>query len=155
MLPSSVRILNAGTTQLAATINGAEWTDITCHLENGSIIIDGVGEIPDAVREWIAAGGVPEPYVPPMPTEAAYSAAIQAHVDTVAGSLGYADGVACVSYHNSANTVWASEAQTFSAWRDAVWLYAYTQLAAVQSNQRPQPTVSGLVAELPAIAWPS
>lgn len=65
---ASVRILDVDTTQLATTIGGVEWSGIRCHLENGAIVIDGDGEIPDAVREWLATGGVPEPYIPSTPT---------------------------------------------------------------------------------------
>ena len=155
MTVTAVRIRDAGITQLAATIGGVEWSGILCHIENGSIAIDGDGEIPDAVREWIAAGNTPSPYVAPAPTEADYSAAIQAHVDGTARLRGYADSVACCSYHDSANATWAAESAVFKAWRDSVWLYAFTQLAAVQSGQRAQPNVAELVAELPAITWPT
>lgn len=155
MTVSSVRALDANTSQLAATIHGVEWSSIRCHLENGALIIDGDGEIPGAVREWIAAGNTPEPYTVPALTEADYSAAIQAHIDATARVRGYADGVSCCSYHDSANPTWVAESAAFKTWRDSVWLYAFAQLDAVQNNQRPQPTVAELVAELPAIEWPS
>lgn len=110
-----------------------------------------------AERDQLATqlAAVQAPPEPEPGSAEAYGAAVQAHLDAVAKAHGYNDALTCVSYHGSANSTWAAEAQTFMAWRDAVWLYAYTQLAAVQSNQRPQPTVSGLVAELPAIAWSS
>jgi len=50
---------------------------------------------------------------------------------------------------------WAAEAAAFAAWRDAVWTYAYAELAKVQAGQRAQPTVTDLIAELPAIIWPA
>lgn len=62
MPATALRIIDADTTQLAATIGGVEWSGIRCHLENGVIVVDGDGEIPDAVREWIAAGNVPTPF---------------------------------------------------------------------------------------------
>lgn len=88
------------------------------------------------------------------PTSAEYGQAVQAHIDATAKDCGYGDGVSCASYHDSANPTWAAEAAAFKAWRDGVWQHVFTQLAAVQSGQRAQPTVAELVADLPVIAWP-
>lgn len=99
---------------------------------------------------------VPPPKPPePPPTESDYANAIQAHIDAVARSKNYADGFALASYVNSTVPAWAAEATSFVAWRDQVWVYAYTELAKVQSGQRPQPTIAELVSELPQIVWPS
>lgn len=103
---------------------------------------------------YLAGGGVIAPYVPPTATEADYSAAIQSHVDATAKARGYADGVALAGYSTSTIPAWAVEAASFIAWRDAVWIYAYTELAKVQGGQRPQPSVAGFIAELPKIIWP-
>lgn len=157
MQPSSVRILNADASKLAATICGVEWSGIPCHLEDGAVAIDGDGEIPDAVREWISAGNTPSPCAPPVPTEADYSAAIQAHIEETARARGYRDAVTLASYVASTIASWAAEAQAFVAWRDAVWLYVYGELAKVQAKQRTQPSVAGLIDELIAehqITWP-
>lgn len=83
-----------------------------------------------------------------------YANAIQAHVDTTAQSKGYADGVALAGYSTSTIPAWAAEAQAFISWRDQVWIYAYTELANVQSGQREAPTVAGILGELPSIVWP-
>lgn len=107
----------------------------------------------DQLAEQLAAAQA-APAPEPGSAEA-YGAAVQAHLDDVAKAHGYNDALTCVSYHGSANPAWAADAQCFMAWRDAVWLYAYTQLAAVQSNQREQPTVAELIAALPAITWPT
>jgi len=93
--------------------------------------------------------------VPPLPPLEAYSAAIQAHIDATAQSRQYADGFALASYVNSTVPAWAAEAQAFVAWRDQVWVYAYTELAKVQAGTRPQPSIAELIAELPAITWPA
>jgi len=61
----SARILNGNTTQMAITIDGIEWSGIRCHLEGDAVVIDGDGQIPDAVKAWLADGGVPEAYVGP------------------------------------------------------------------------------------------
>lgn len=84
-----------------------------------------------------------------------YAEAIEAHADAVARSRQYRDADRLASYVNSGNAVWAAEANAFGAWRDAVWVYAYTQIAAVQAGQRPQPSIAGLISELPVISWPS
>jgi len=84
-----------------------------------------------------------------------YRSAIQAHVDATARSRDYDSGVSCTSWVASTNPVWAAEAQAFVAWRDAVWAYAYTELAKVEAGQREQPNVAALLAELPAMSWPA
>lgn len=94
-------------------------------------------------------------YVPPPPAVPDYVAAIEAHIEQTARDRSYASAVALASYVGSTVPQWAAEAHTFVSWRDEVWLYAYAQLAAVQAGSRAAPTVSGMVAELPAITWPA
>jgi hypothetical protein len=90
---------------------------------------------------------------PPADPQVAFAAAIQSHIDATAKARGYADGVACASYVASTVPAWADEARLFIAWRDAVWVYAYQQLAAVQTGARPMPEVATIIGELPAIGW--
>jgi hypothetical protein len=104
-------------------------------------------ELSDVLRRY----GLPVP----APAQQDYAAAIQTHVDQVATVRGYNDGVHLASYAASTVPAWAAEAAAFTAWRDAVWAYAYAQFAAVQAEQRAQPTVAELVAELPDITWPA
>jgi hypothetical protein len=85
---------------------------------------------------------------PPPPSEADYGVAIQAHIETTAKARGYNDAVTCASYATSQHPIWGPEARAFVAWRDAAWTYAFGVLTAVQSGQRPPPTVAGLIAEL-------
>lgn len=103
-------------------------------------------ELSDVLRPY----GLTGPHV----TEQDYAAAIQWHVDATAKSKGYADGVALAGYSTSTIPAWAAEAAAFIAWRDQVWIHAYTELAKVQGGQRATPTIDGLIAELPAITWP-
>lgn len=103
---------------------------------------------------WVAVGNSAVPYVAPPATEADYAAAIQSQVDTTAKSKGYADGVALAGYSTSTIPAWSAEAASFIAWRDQVWVYAYTELAKVQGGQRAQPKIDDLIAELPTIKWP-
>ena len=97
----------------------------------------------------------PEQIAASAPTEQDYSNAIQAHIDATAQSRQYANGFALASYVSSTIPTWAEEALVFVEWRDQVWVYAYTELAKVQSGARPQPTIDELVSELPQIVWPS
>lgn len=90
-----------------------------------------------------------------LPSLSDYSNAIQAVIDQTAQAHEYADGVTLASYVASTVPQWAAQALAFVAWRDAVWAYAYAQLAAVQGGLRSQPSVAVLVSELPVIAWPS
>lgn len=86
---------------------------------------------------------------------AGFQNAIQAHVDAVARSRSYADGKALAGYTVSTVPQWAAEAQAFVAWRDAVWLHAYAELAKVEAGERPVPaSPEDFIAELPAIIWP-
>ncbi len=89
----------------------------------------------------------------PAPTQQDYAEAVQKHMDAMAVSRGYADGVALAGYVASNVATWAYEAHAFIAWRDAVWDYVYAQLSAVQTGQRQHPTVQGLIGELPSIDW--
>lgn len=92
----------------------------------------------------------------PAPTQADYSRAIQQHIDAVARAepRDFDSGFAAATYVTSTNPKYAADAQAFVAWRDAVWTYAYGELARVQSADREQPTIEALIAELPAMVWP-
>lgn len=93
---------------------------------------------------------------PPVPLTANdYAAAIEKHVDDTARAKAYGGGVSLASYSYSTVPQWQEEAQTFVAWRDAVWAYAYLQMAMVQAGQRTQPSIEDLIAELPEIVWPN
>lgn len=99
-----------------------------------------------------------EAWTPPAvaaPTVEAYQSAIQDMVDEAARSKLFNDGVTMASYVMSTVQPWAAQAQTFVAWRDAVWQYSYAELDKVQSGARPQPSVADFLAELPQITWPA
>lgn len=120
---------------------GETWWDV-----DGHPIV--VVEIGDPVAAGLSA-------TPPPPAIADYRYAIQAHIDATARERNYDSGVTCASYVNSTNATWAAEATAFTAWRDAVWAYAYAELEKVVNEERPQPTVEDFLAELPAFTWPS
>ena len=115
---------------------------------------EGAIEVPsapdNAAHMWIDGVWVD---VTPL-TETDYTDAIQSMLDGAAQARRYTDGNTMSTYVNSTNEAWAAEAQAFVAWRDAIWAYAYEQLALVMSGQRDQPTVEELVAELPTATWP-
>lgn len=90
--------------------------------------------------------------LPPSVDE--YRRAIQTKIDATAQERGYDSGVTCSSYLGSTSPTWAAEAGAFVSWRDAVWGYAYGELAKVEGGDREQPSVAGIVSELPAIEWP-
>ncbi|MBP2442836.1 hypothetical protein [Rhizobium leguminosarum] len=92
--------------------------------------------------------------VPPAPTLEVYQQAIQSLVDATARSMQFNDGVTLASYTGSTVTLWADQSAVFIAWRDAVWIFAYAEMAKVQAGQRPQPSVGEFLTELPSITWP-
>ena len=128
------------------------------------VIADDAWQPPDGVIRGAPGGEIGDTwngtaYTRPPKPEPPLSAddfanAIQNHVDATAKSKGYADGIALAGYSTSTIPAWSAEAQTFIAWRDQVWLYAYTELAKVQGGQREVPTIAELVGELPTINWP-
>jgi len=111
-----------------------------------------------ATPEMLAAHGITVEEVPPPepgpPTLDDYRIAIQAHIDATAQERQYDSGVSCASYVNSINPLWSAEATAFIAWRDAVWAYAFQELAKVENGEREQPTIDEFLSELPQIEWP-
>lgn len=90
----------------------------------------------------------------PLPTVEQYRRAIQTLIDAKAKGLQYDSGATLASYVNSTIEKWATEAQAFVAWRDAVWLYALAELDKVKNGDREQPSIEEFLAELPAFEWP-
>lgn len=92
-----------------------------------------------------------EDEAPPPPSLEDLRQAVQAHIDATARARLYDSGVTLASYGASTNPLWAAEAQTFIAWRDAVWAQLHA-LWADPPEALPRP--EALIADLPAIAWP-
>lgn len=111
------------------------------------------GELVDATTE--EAAEIAALQEASKPSQQDYAQAVQSVIDEAARSRQFNDGVTLASYKDSTIPAWAAQATTLIAWRDAVWAYAYAQLAAVQAGQRAQPTVAEILAELPAITWPA
>ena len=93
---------------------------------------------------------------PPAPTpeelQAAYTAAIEAHVEATARARGYTSAVSCATYAASTIPAWQAEGAAFVAWRDDVWSAALAMLAAVQAGgEIPESPIAGL----PEMEWPA
>lgn len=81
--------------------------------------------------------------------------AVKQHLDTVAGERQYDGIVSLIGYLNSPVAQWAAEASAGNVWRSAVWVKVYEIQQQVQSGQRPIPTPTEVIAELPLIQWPA
>lgn len=86
--------------------------------------------------------------------KALYAVAIDRHIERTARARGYASGDSLSGYVNSSVAVWAEEARTFVAWRDAVWVQALQDMDKVTQGHRTMPNTAALIAELPKIGWP-
>lgn len=91
----------------------------------------------------------------PEAIQSMYSVEAQKAIDSTAVARGYTDGVACASYSTSTIPAWATEAASFVAWRDSVWVYALSLLAEVKAGQREAPSMSDFIAGIPAMTWPN
>lgn len=106
------------------------------------------------LEQRAAAMAIMNSYDPASLAQSDFVDGIQNHIDAVARSKGYKDGFALAGYSSSTIPAWSGEASTFIAWRDAVWVYAYAQLSAVESAHRSPPaSVEALILELPDIDW--
>lgn len=138
--------------------------------EKGTFPVDAVA-ITEEYREQLISGeaegllivaneaGYPllsdRPPLTPEQVAATYAAAVQSHMDSAAVAAGYDDIKTAVTYADEpAVARFQTEGAAFRAWRSLCWDYCYTQLAAVQSATRTQPTVAELIAELPALVLP-
>lgn len=81
---------------------------------------------------------------------------VKNHLDFIVFSQRQYDTiVSCTSYENDPNPLWAAEALAAKNWRSAVWAKVYEIQQQVQSGQRPIPTPSEVISELPVIQWPA
>lgn len=84
-----------------------------------------------------------------------YRRAVQAHIDAVAAERGYDSGQTCATYAADPHAQWAAEGAAFVAWRSAVWQSTLSRMAAVLAGDEPAPDIADLLADLPAMVWPT
>jgi len=93
--------------------------------------------------------------VPPPPTVADFVAALEAHYDAKAQERSYDNRLTCALRAGYPGP-FQGEGTAFAVWMDTCNAYAYTVLDSVQAGQRAMPaTPAALIAELPALVWPS
>ena len=92
---------------------------------------------------------------PPALTQSDYEAAIERLLAIVASERGYKSEASILSYRDSSNAAWSTEAQAYALWRDGVWAAAYAVLADIQSKRTAAPSPTELLSTLPAMSWPS
>lgn len=105
-----------------------------------------------ALNEPVTVEPLPSAEAPALTLEH-YKAAIERVVESTAQQRDYSGAVACASYASSTNPMWAAEAAAFVAWRDAVWAYVFTELAAAQTSEE-VPSIEDVLTGLPVMTWP-
>ena len=96
--------------------------------------------------------------IEPMPNSeivTAVTSAVQLRLDDFARTRNYDGILSACTYANSTVPKFASEGQYAVNARDMTWATCYQIMAAVQSNQRPMPTVDQVLSELPTLSWPA
>ncbi len=86
-------------------------------------------------------------------TISAYTVLVEKLLEDTAISRGYKNQYSIISYYNSINPVWRTDAQTYSTWRDNVWDIVIGIYNQVESNQIPAPSQEQFLAQLPVIEW--
>lgn len=134
-------------------------------IDNEGVILDVhlAGELlEDYVEcpEWCGIGmniADPEPVdeVAPEQISAALTKAVQAHLDAAAKARGYDGILSAASYAGDPHPPFSTEGVAYRDWRGAVWSTCYAIMADVQAGSRPVPTAAELIADLPALTFPS
>ena len=124
-----------------------------------TVDVPGFGPHPETVayRQWLAAGGAPEPADAPSAEEmiASVQQAVQQRLDDFARTRAYDGILSACTYATSKIEKFATEGQYAVQARDTTWAACYAIMADVQQGQRPMPTVGQVLAELPVLEWPA
>lgn len=86
-------------------------------------------------------------------TIAIYEQATQYGLDNFAQSGGYDSVLSCVSYANSTNAKFKSDALKMIALRDATWLKSVEIMNKVQAGDKPIPSLTEYKSLLPVLSW--
>ena len=83
-----------------------------------------------------------------------YKDAVRNLFNHVAHDRGYDSILSAVSYINSTNATFQSEAAALIAWRDTVWGIVYPILDQIEAGTLlPKPQIAEVLALLPAVVW--
>lgn len=82
---------------------------------------------------------------------APYALAVQSMLDAAAQMRAYDGILSMVSYAGDPHPKFGPEGAAAKSWRTACWSQCYAILAAVESGERPMPTVAELLAEMPQL----
>lgn len=95
------------------------------------------------------------PYVPTVEEKIqALTAAIQSFMDSkVHEERGYDDVFTAISYINSTNRRFATEARAALEWRDAIWTLANSLLAQYKAGAIEEMTAEEVIAKFPPLVW--
>jgi hypothetical protein len=83
-----------------------------------------------------------------------YVSYIENMLDEEAKTKNYGSSLSITTYIASTNPQWVAEAETFIAWRDAVYVYALGVQEQVETGVIPIPDLSSFIEGIPAIVWP-
>lgn len=144
---------------IPSNVHALQWITNTGWIERNGEPNEVINVLPDWATQaqalWQARDDeIKNPPVIP-PTIDDFVAAIKNKFDLVAQEKQFDGAVSIATYVTSLNEQWKAQADTFIAWRDSVWEYAYQEFDKFQNGQRPMPTIADFIAELPLIQWPS
>jgi len=84
-----------------------------------------------------------------------YELAVQKFMNEKVAERQYDSMISAATYATSTNPKYGPEGQACVNWRDSVWDKCYEVLGEVDAGTRQPPTIDELIAELPALTWPS
>lgn len=131
-------------------------------IENGvvvnTIVVDSLDVLPNLIEathggiDWLWDGVTLTPPPQPIPTQAEYIAAAEAHYDAVAKAKHYDDRYTCALRAGYAGP-FQTEGQAFATWMDECNALGYRIMGEVLAGTRPQPTIGEFLAMLPGAPW--
>jgi hypothetical protein len=114
---------------------------------------------PNCEPGWILLNGVLQAKPVPAPSQAEliskYKFDIINFIHGKANERNYHDTLDCISYAQSTNSTWQSQALAFIAWRDQVRASFESTIGQVQAGTIPLPSFASLIAGLPKLTWPT